>query len=166
VHVGEKVEGGVITKSLRANLDDLQFAVQSIVEQIDQAGNDALAQHRAVDDVRDLPLPRLEMEWTPSTDPQYSWDIEYRLVYRHFLGHTECVRMGLTKRGGSSTSFSKLLAGDKMQLPFRDGAHFVHDGGHFGMPLFVVTPDGTGRFDTTNDPTRIKGVHARRSSDA
>lgn len=154
------------TKSLQSRLDELECAVGAIREEIEAAGNDALAACRPVDDDDDLPLPRLEMEWTKSADPDWDWEIEYRLVYCHFLGHTECVRMGLTKSGSGNRrpDFKALLSGDaegaRWVLPFRDGAHITHDSGHLGLPIYVVTPDGTGRI--SGNPSAVETGASRR----
>ena len=68
---------------------------------------------------RDLPSPRLEVEWyaiheaPDGTDDWRSFNVEYRLVMTHLIGHEVVVPLGLTRvDGGISPSDEQRHNGD------------------------------------------------------
>lgn len=93
---------------------------------------------------RGLPVPRLEIEWTPH--PEYGWQEKtatYRLVYRHLLGHVGAVGMGQTiSRTGITTPpinpYFYTRHPKKIELPHRDGAHICHDMAELKLPGFAI----------------------------
>lgn len=84
-----------------------------------------------------LPVPRLEMRWRELDDWGYNWEAQYRLVYRHFLDELVAIPFGNTKRGGDSPP----MTNEKVDLPFREGAHIKHDAGTLNLPAFVIYGD-------------------------
>jgi hypothetical protein len=98
-----------------------------------------------------LPVPRLEMIWEESEFSRgynwrcryrlvYRWRCRYRLVYRHLLGHYAHVPLGETLVGGHMAPFRE---GDKLDTPFRDGAHISCDAAHLMLPAYVRYGDRT-----------------------
>jgi len=95
------------------------------------------------DEHPNLPVPRLEIKWTPDKDQ--GWNriiVEYRLVRRHFEGHLEVVPFGETTISGGGRE-------PYYQLPGRDGARAHHDAAHLGLQLFLLLPDGPVLADPT-----------------
>ena len=78
-----------------------------------------------------LPVPRLEIRYRPYNDHEMVAD--YGLVYEHLLGETYFVTLGSTKIGGG-----RVMEEGHLDLPFRDGAHIVHDMWHLKLRGFVV----------------------------
>lgn len=81
----------------------------------------------------DLPVPRLEIRWKLCVG-----DVaiaEYSLITRHLCGQIEVRPFGRTRCSGSNVrnSYCKALA-----LPFRDGAHIVHDKEQLRVPGYVI----------------------------
>ncbi len=103
-----------------------------------------------------LPVPRLELGWTP--DVALGWrdyTVEYRLVVRHLTGGLKAIPLGLTRSsGGNGRAPWEQSDGVALHLPFRDGAHAHHDAAHLGLPLYAVTPDGAVRLDAGDDYPR------------
>ena len=89
------------------------------------------------DENMNLPVPRLEMRWRELDDWGYNWEAQYRLVHRHFLDHLVAIPLGSTKRGGDSPP----MTNEKVDLPFRDGAHIKHDAKALDLPAFVIYGD-------------------------
>lgn len=89
----------------------------------------------------DLPLPRLEMRWQEIEHPRdgYTLEAAYCLVYRHLLGHTEFVPLGLTRSSGSLAR--RLLDNGSVDLPFRDGAHFANEMRQLRLRGFGIVGD-------------------------
>lgn len=93
---------------------------------------------------RGLPVPRLEIEWTPH--PVYGWQEKtatYRLVYRHHLGHVGAVGMSqVISRSGATAPPLRPATCDhrpnKIDLPHRDGAHICHDMVELKLPGFAI----------------------------
>lgn len=115
------------------------------------------------DDHPTLPVPRLEMAWTPDTDVGWREHVvEYRLVYRHLDDRLIAIILGRTKvgcSGGDPFSHGPLHA-----MPFRDGAHSAHDAAHLSLPLIVVAPDGPVLMNPPVDYPRqyLMGVEHRK----
>lgn len=103
---------------------------------------------RIVDDEHPgLPLPRMEVAWTPSAEEGWSrYECEYRIVHRHFLGHVMVTPFGLTRTqsGGGKAPWD--YPGE-LNLPFRDGCHMHHDAAHLALPLYAILPTGPKRID-------------------
>lgn len=161
--------------TLRAQLNEAHDALD---RRLDSTSDWALA--REIDDEHPgLPLPRLEVVMSPHRDLGWGHTvIEYRLVMRHLLGHLEARPLGRTVRRGSGgepwpnqTTVPEHLSG-KMSfdewriswaMPFRDGAHAVHDSAHLGLPLYVQTQFGMEPLISTGHQAE-KGLAHRRQS--
>jgi hypothetical protein len=102
---------------------------------------------------RDLPSPRLEVEWyaiheaPDGTDDWRSFNVEYRLVMTHLIGHEVVIPLGLTRVDGgiNEPPWSPRRTGradGSPELPFRDCAHACHDAVFFGWPLYAILPSG------------------------
>ena len=99
---------------------------------------------REVEDVANLPLPRLEFVWTPCKEDQWgSFRVEYRLVRRHLLRHTEVVPLGRTSIDGSRRPKPWRNPDGTVDLPIRDSAHACFDSAHLNLPVYAICPDGT-----------------------
>lgn len=85
----------------------------------------------------ELPVPRLELYWDRIND--YERRCDYLLVHKHFLDDIVATPLGQTIVRGGSDSFFR---GDKLDTPFRDGAHAYHDAEHLGLSLYVTTCHG------------------------
>lgn len=83
-----------------------------------------------------LPLPRLEIRKTLAKKPDHMFNVkaEYGLVYEHLLGDIIFVPFGTTKIGAPDRY-------DFMDLPFRNGAHILHDMFMLKLRGFVVYQD-------------------------
>lgn len=96
---------------------------------------------------RGLPVPRLEIEWTPHS--QHGWheaSAVYRLVHRHLQGHVVGVGIGQTTvRGGwprpPIRGTETTHRPGKIELPRRDGAHICHDMVQLNLPAFAICGD-------------------------
>jgi len=89
-----------------------------------------------------LPTPRLQLTCSILNDFSMEW--VYSLVYTHTVGDVIEVPLSRTRIDGRSE-------GD-YGPPFRDGVHIENDMFHFGMPGFIIRPDGVEeivRYDTT-----------------
>jgi hypothetical protein len=82
-----------------------------------------------------LPVPRLELVYTPSEGRGWmDYKVLYRLVRRHFLGDLLSTPLGMTSvHGGMGTP--------PTDLPFRDGAHILYDAAHLKFPAFKIMPN-------------------------
>ncbi len=124
---------------------------------------------RSVEDARpELPLPRLEMEWLPRSPGDWgAYKVEYRLVYRHLCDHVVVIPLGLTRvEGGGQSPFARGADAEKA-LPFRDGAHIIHDSAHLALPAYALTPDGPVRLDLSTTGltnARDRGKKHRREA--
>lgn len=86
-----------------------------------------------------LPVPRLEIRQSlldnPVGDFGYNVKAEYGMVYEHLTGETIFVPLGSTNIGANLSRY------DFMGLPFRDGAHIIHDMFMLKLRGFVVYQD-------------------------
>lgn len=88
--------------------------------------------HEALPDDERLPVPRLELVYQQENG-WAEFRVVYRLVMRHFLGQLLGLPLGVTRcRGG--------IGERPADLPYRDGAHALHDAAHLGLPLYRVMP--------------------------
>lgn len=96
---------------------------------------------------RDLPVPRLEIEWTP--DEEWGWSKAtaiYRLVWRHFLGDIVSTGLSRTVRTSGIGAHGQPPINPrtfthrpgKIELPRRDGAHICHDMAQLKLPGFAI----------------------------
>lgn len=87
------------------------------------------------------PVPRLELVWRqvdPGNGRGPSWynrECTYYLVYQHLLGDIVAVPMGHTTVNGGSDS--PPITGGLVTLPFREGAHVVHDAKQLKLPAYA-----------------------------
>lgn len=79
-----------------------------------------------------LPVPRLEIRYKDTADPE-KLRAEYGLVYRHLCDHLVFATLGLTKIHGALHYYR-----DRLDLPFRDGAHIRHEMKTLNLRAFVV----------------------------
>ncbi len=83
-----------------------------------------------------LPLPRLEIRWRVGGEGRATWAIaEYNLVTRHLCDHIQVTPLGKTESRGGVSGEEKCAM---LDLPFRDGAHLVHDKEQLKIPGYVV----------------------------
>lgn len=82
-----------------------------------------------------LPVPRLEIRLIVTAT--YEHTFEYNLVTRHFCDHIQVTPMGTTQSKGGPYQTAE-QACESLPLPFRDGAHIVHDKEALGLPGYVV----------------------------
>lgn len=124
-----------------------------------------------------LPLPRLEMEWRPDRhDGWRRYTVEYRLVTRHLIGEILTTPLGLTTCSRSTGEDPRVPRPDNPPgvdaiagaLPYRDGAHSMHDAAHLRLPLYLLMPDGPLRYDlsTGYEHQRQMGTDHRREGEA
>jgi hypothetical protein len=112
--------------------------------------------------VAELPAPRLQLRWTPSTQrPGYDWECHYELVLP--LGEYDIRRENYDEDGNELEKINELVVpikppslrgSDKIpctgqdgnryyDAPYRDGAHALWDAKVIGNPpIFVIAPDG------------------------
>jgi len=102
-------------------------------------------------DANRLPAPRLELRWHRQNDQEWQWIVDYNLVLllapydiRHtkkneFSGkcHEKQVRLGRTKVGTEKTPDKY----GRIETPFRDGVHIMHDAIQLRLPLYAVWDD-------------------------
>ena len=79
-----------------------------------------------------LPIPRLEIRWERLDE--FNVRACYSLVYRHLLGRIIAHSLSSTHVGGDWSDNEPL----SLRLPFRDGAHIMHDMQTLNLPAFVV----------------------------
>lgn len=91
--------------------------------------------HRASDEAESLPLPRLEIRWSPADDLRRSWVAVYALVYRHMLGYVFAIPISETRSNGHQTP---PVHNGVVELPFRDGHHIRHDMREMKLPGFAI----------------------------
>ena len=101
-----------------------------------------------------LLVPRLEIVWEKEhpTGDWYSATATYRLVYRHLLGRLVAVALGRTRVDNSigRPPIDPLL--DRVELPFRDGAHLRHDAKILCLPAYAICED---RVDLIHTPSGV-----------
>jgi hypothetical protein len=103
----------------------------------DEADEDAAwswARHYVSAEAEGLPVPRLEIRWSRIGGGEWNWLATYGLVYRHLLGHVVVVPLGMTRVGGAGEP----LTDGQVDVPFREGAHALHDSLELGLPAFAV----------------------------
>lgn len=94
---------------------------------------------REIEDVAELPLPRLEIVPEQISDYEMRW--RYRIVYKHLCDHVQVVPIGETSSRGSHLEWPPIDHRGRLSLPRRDGAHIYHDAAHFGLPAFIRCGD-------------------------
>lgn len=86
----------------------------------------------------DLPVPRLQIRFCDNAaDSRQEWDEykwDYKLIYRHFLGHIVEVPLGRTTTSG----VRGVSEDDDCPLPFRDGAHIANDSQTLKLPAYAI----------------------------
>jgi hypothetical protein len=114
--------------------------------------------------VDQLPAPRLQLRWAPSTiKPEYNWECHYELVIpldqydvraEQYDEDGEMMPEKIKEavipmkppslRGGETTPCTVYQTGERYyDAPFRDGAHAWWDSKLLGNPpIFVIAPDG------------------------
>jgi hypothetical protein len=107
-----------------------------------------------------LPVPRLEIRWKKLDE--WNWLAEYNLVYKHFLGHVITQPLSCTKTSGSAPKHSHVQKNGEIELPFRDGAHIMHDARELNLPAFAISEDSEEHHPTskirTEETLRTKGA--------
>lgn len=122
-------------------IDELESKVVSLKNEIAGSGSGWRAIREITDDP-DLPVPRLEICYVP--DATIGWrdyTAVYRIVVVHLLGNVLAIPLSSTRSASSNGT-------EPQGLPFRDGAHIVHDAGHLTLPAFRIMPG--------KEPERIK----------
>lgn len=74
-----------------------------------------------------LPIPRMEIRYRVDGYNAYA---DYGLVIRHFGKHIDFIPFSSTRVGRDYA--------EKLELPFRDGAHIVFDKGNLNIPAYVT----------------------------
>ena len=145
-------------------LDEKDAEIEGLEEKLREATDTGWYCHRKVEDVPELPLPRLEFAWNVGEGTEREYTVEYRLVRKHLVGDVVIVPLGLTRVSGGNTD-SKPWQGPiqfPVNLPFRDGAHAFSDSAHLRLPLYAITPEGSVRLDT--NPSYAANYGSQRSS--
>jgi hypothetical protein len=131
--------------------DELRDKIQRMEWALESAASGWSLPRVIEDRFPELPLPRLEMEWTRCAELGWRrrW-VEYRLVMQHYVDGVMAIPLGKTKiEGGSSED--PFRHGVKNALPYRDGVHAMHDAAHLGLRFFAIHPDGpvelTGQYE-------------------
>jgi hypothetical protein len=114
-------------------------------------------------DKDNLPAPRLQLRWAPSTiKPGYNWECHYELVLPLDKYDIRATRYGddgeeeigafkelvVPIKTPSLRESTNTPCGNEGSMryydsPFRDGAHAYWDAKHLGNPpIFVIAPDG------------------------
>ncbi len=132
----ERLEGLLDKKD--AEIANLCEKLQEAEFRVEQAKS-GWTMHITLEGEQTLPVPRLEMLYESENDNWFDFKVKHRLVYRHFLGHCEAIPLGETKSGGSRGD--PPIYNDKIELPFRDGAHIAHNAAAMGFPAFAVLGD-------------------------
>lgn len=97
--------------------------------------------HSKSEEKEGLPVPRLEIRWRKEDGDGYNWVAAYNLVYRHYLGDVMAVPLGATKVGGQRSptfDYVTMTESSKVETPFRDGVHIMHDMRELRLPGFAV----------------------------
>lgn len=129
---------------LEAMLDEKDAEIESLQRKLNDAEERAARNHRWTahidskeDPNPDLPIPRLEIRWRDIPERErtdgYAVLIRYDLVIRHLLG--DIVRIPI---GGTRTDRRREIWQGKVDLPFRDGAHIMHDAAHLRLPAYAI----------------------------
>jgi hypothetical protein len=129
----ERLEDQLSTKDrelekARETIDNLRSALEG--------SKDGWRRAQELQDDGKLPVPRLELAYV-SINEWREFKIVYRLVMRHLLGQLLGYPLSQTVTQGGSGRRPEGAA----DLPFRDGAHAMHDSAHLGLPLYKIMPD-------------------------
>lgn len=95
---------------------------------------------------QNLPVPRLELSYEPTgRSPEKKWstyDVKYRIIYRHLEETVYAVPLGLTQcdSGYNNQDGIPVLLG-KIRLPFRFNAQIKHDMKHLNLPGYAILED-------------------------
>lgn len=127
-------------------LDELQLKLYRLEDTAQSAEAGWSLPREVPDDHPELPLPRLELAWKQRTPGSWSsYRVEYRLVRRHLCDHVVITPLGSTQVDGGG--LDPFASGAERALPFRDGAHVIHDAAHLELPAYALTPTGPERID-------------------
>ncbi|MGK3995028.1 hypothetical protein [Sorangium sp. So ce1024] len=131
-------------ESLLNNKDEEIEGLESKIEDLEwklRVAEGGWTAHEKLEAEQSLPVPRLELVYVPLGERKgYEWsryEVLYRLVYRHLLGHAMAVPFSRTEISGGSGDGPPIRKG-KLDLPFRDGAHICNDMGQLKLPGFAV----------------------------
>jgi hypothetical protein len=138
---------------LQELLDCKDVEIDELQEKLCKAEERAESNHKwtvhveaETDDRPELPVPRLEMRWEDLGEwgdgSGYHTHVRYDLVYRHYLGHIVRVPIGSTR---TSDKIDAVCRSGSIGLPYRDGAHILHDMGHLQLPAFGIVRDRVDR---------------------
>ena len=121
-----------LLERLNEQIGELEYAKMKLEEKIDDQKHLADWHWRQIRQLTEeenlgLPIPRLEIRYRKDAYNSYA---DYGLVTRHLMKHIDFTPM-------SSTRVSKDYA-DKLELPYRDGAHIVHDKENLNLPAYIV----------------------------
>ena len=133
-----------IEDRLRELLDAKDAEIERLRDELNEANEKADVNWKwfAPDEMKDdpspgLPVPRLEILFTEVEHDSrgYTIYIRYDLIRRHL-----CDQIVRTPLGGTHTtgSLDKRLRDGRIDLPFRDGAHIMHDAAHLQLPAFAI----------------------------
>jgi hypothetical protein len=132
----ERLEAQLDEKDAR--IEELEKELQEIRD--DEDANWEWSRHSTLKINPDnLPVPRLEMRWHKESEDGYLTCWDYRLIYRHLLGHLIAVPLGQTKSQGGNGA--PPIRNGQIDTPFRDGVHISTDTGHLGIPAFCIVED-------------------------
>lgn len=130
------------TERLEQQLDEKDARIAGLEEELRQLTNDEeanweWARHKTLKENPDnLPVPRLEMRWHKESEDGYLTRWDYRLIYKHTLGHLVAVPLGQTKSQGGHGE--PPIHNGVIRTPFRDGVHICEDAGHMNLPAFGI----------------------------
>jgi len=116
-----------------AEIEKLQDQNKALEREL-RGSLDGWRRETTIEDDGVLAVPRLELICEPHEERGWhDHTVTYRMVYRHLLDHLVAMPLGCTRISGGSGA-------RPTHLPFRDGAHAMHDGAHFGLPLYSIIP--------------------------
>lgn len=156
-----------LLKASRAKVRRLSETVKNLKDEVQE--NSWQSVRVATSDNISLPLPRLEMRWVPTDGKWDRYRVEYYLVKAHLLGEIREIPLGETTSSRFGEGKPWVIPGydptERVDLPYRDGAHLCFDAYHLGLPAYGVTPDGVFKIpaDTYGPYQATKGKSTRRS---
>ena len=131
-----------LEERLNTRINDLEHDVAKLEHEIQSQKYHDDWQWRQIkelskEDNGNLPVPRLELRWRHSGDG-YNVICDYNLITKHLLGQIILTPLSSTRVGGPGGGEATC---QRLDTPFRDGAHILHDAKQLGLPAYVVYKD-------------------------